>query len=307
MKKLIKGEKVPLIDGVYTVPITGTYHISSDGITLVEPFKLTNGFNPKCSNENYHADREYKSSSALKMIMKDPQAYHKTYVLNQPQNFSADALSIGSYAHTRVLEPHLIEVEYAIFTGSRRSGDVWKAFKEENSDKTIITASQKGMVDQMMNSYGDAVVKLGEKDVLISSFFSGGEAEETLCGEIDGYKVKTRFDYRKVTDGYASINDLKTTAAPMGSATLADVEDICRHWGYDVSAALYCDLATQVTGLKHDFYFIFVSKKDYGTRIFKASEAMLERGRKTYREAIRRLKIAEETGVYFENKIEELR
>ena len=273
--------------------------------------KLINGFNEKCSNEEYHADRQYKSSSALKMILKDPRLYHKTYVLNEPQTFSADALSIGSYAHTRVLEPHLLEEEYAIFTGSRRSGDVWKQFKADNEGKTIITASQKTMVDSMMESYEKANVILGaegsEEEVMISSFFSGGEAEETLCGEIDGYKVKTRFDYRQVDDSnqHGSINDLKTTASPINS--LEEVEDICSYWGYDISAALYADLATQETGIKHDFYFIFMSKKTMECKIFKASEAMLERGRVAYKEAIRRLKEAELSGIYFESKIEELR
>ena len=273
--------------------------------------KLHAGFNDKCSNEAYHAEREHKSSSALKLILKDPRQYYKNYVLNEPQHFSADALSIGSYAHTRVLEPHLEQEEYAFFNGARRSGDEWKKFKEEAGNKTIITRSQKKLVDDMMDSYEEAVVVLGnakdERTVAISSFFSGGQAEETLCGEIDGFKIKTRFDYRKVKDGYASINDLKTTAAPMGSATLEDVEDICKHWGYDVSAALYADLATQETGIKHDFYFVFISKKDNVTRIFKASEEMLERGRQTYRKAIATLKECESSGIYFSNEIEELR
>jgi hypothetical protein len=276
--------------------------------------KLINGFNEKCSNEEYHADREYKSSSALKLILKDPRAYYKQYVLNEPQNMNKDSLSVGSYAHTRVLEPHLVEEEYAIWTGSRRSGDIWKAFKHDADEagKTVITSSQKALVDSMIREYEDAKVVLGsmddEKEVMISSFFSGGEAEETLCGELDGYKVKTRFDYRKVTsDGYASINDLKTTSAPVGGASLEEIEDICAYWGYDVSAALYVDLAEKETGIKHDFYFIFMSKKDLGCKIFKASEAMLERGRKTYKKAIAVLKEAERTGVYFENKIQELR
>lgn len=270
--------------------------------------KLTNGFNEKCSNEEYHADREYKSSSALKLILKDPRQYYKNYVLNEPQEFNSDALSIGSYSHTRILEPHLVEKEYAVFTGARRAGDDWKKFQEENEGKTIITASQKNLVDSMIDNYEKTHVKLGqpgnEKEVMISSFFEGGKAEETLCGVINGYKVKTRFDYRKEFDDFGSINDLKTTGSPMSNKE--EVEEICEYWGYDVSAALYVDLVSQETGKPHDFYFIFISKKTSETKIFKASEAMLERGRVKYLKAIELLKVAEETGVYFENKIEEL-
>ena len=274
----------------------------------VEKYPLKDGFN-QCNNEYYHGNRTHKSSSALKLILKDPRAYYKQYVLNEPQSFSADALSIGSYAHTRVLEPHLLEEEYAIFTGARRSGDVWKTFKEDNEGKTIITASQKNMVDAMMAQYEKASVKIGsaenEQEVMISSFFSGGEAEETLCGELDGYKVKTRFDYRKEFEDFGSINDLKTTASPINS--LEDVEEICDYWGYHISAALYVDLAEKVTGLPHDFYFVFMSKKTMECKIFKASEGMIERGRVEYKKAIVKLKEAEKTGIYFENKIQELR
>lgn len=270
--------------------------------------KLINGFNEKCSNEEYHGDREYKSSSALKLILKDPRQYYKNYVLNEPQDFNSDALSIGSYAHTRILEPHLVEEEYAVFTGSRRSGPDWTKFKEDNEGKTLLTSSQKSLVDSMIDSYKATHVKLGkpgnEKEVMISSFFEGGFAEETLCGEINGYKVKTRFDYRKEFDDFGSINDLKTTGSSMG--TKAEVEEICAYWDYDLSAALYVDLVSQETGKPHDFYFIFISKKNYETKIFKASEEMLSRGREKYLRAIEILKEAEKTNVYFENKIEEL-
>jgi len=270
--------------------------------------KLTNGFNEKCSNEEYHADREYKSSSALKLIIKDPREYYRKYVLNETESMSKDALNIGSYAHCRVLEPHLEEVEFAHFTGSRRSGPEWKEFEEANQGKIIITNSQKSLVDTMIRNYEENSVTLGdhgnEKEVQISSFFRGGAAEETLCGEINGYKVKCRFDYRKEFEDFGSINDLKTTAGSITSKK--DVEEICEYWNYALSAALYVDLAVQATGKEHDFYFIFMSKKDFKCRIFKASEAFLERGRRDYLLAIELLKKAEATGVYFENKIEEL-
>ena len=190
---------------------------------------------------------------------------------------------------------------------------IWKEFKEkaESENKTIITGSQKQLADTMIDNFEKAHVTLGmpgnEKDVLISSFFKDGAAEETLAGVLNDYKVKTRFDYRKEFDDFGSINDLKTTGIALGSATLEDVEDICTYWGYDLSAALYVDLVTKQTGKPHDFYFVFLSKKDFQTRIFKASEGMLERGRAMYKEAIERLKEAEKTGVYFENKIMELR
>ena len=274
---------------------------------------LIDGFNKDIPNDVYHDDREYKSSSVLKTFLKNPREYYGKYILNEPNNMNKDALNIGSYCHTRILEPHLVEDEYAIWTGSRRSGDLWKEFKEvvEGQGKTIITSSQKSLVDTMIREYEASKVILGahgnEIEVGLPSFFNDGFAEETLCGELEGYKIKTRFDYRKEFDDFGSINDLKTTNVALKSASIEEIEDVCKHWSYELSAALYVDLVEKETGKPHDFYFIFLSKKDYGCRIFKASDEMIERGRKMYKEAIAGLKEAEKTGVYFSNTVEILR
>jgi hypothetical protein len=273
--------------------------------------KLKEGFNEKCSNEEYHGDREFVSSSGLKLILKNPREYYRKYVKNEGEPLNSDALSIGSYAHTRILEPHLVEVEYAIWTKGRRYGEDWNTFKEENEGKIIITSSQKSLVDSMVKEYEASSVILGdhgnEKEVSISSFFTKGEAEETVAGFLDDYPVKCRFDYRKEWDDFGSINDLKTTGIALGTATVEEVEEICAYWDYDLSAALYADLAEKYTGKAHDFYFIFLSKKDFACRIFKASDEMIRRGRAKYKAAIKALKKAEETGVYFENRVEELK
>lgn len=271
--------------------------------------KLVEGFNEQCSNEVYHSDRDFVSSSGLKMILKNPREFYRTYVLNESSQNDSPALSIGSYAHTRILEPHLVEVEYAVW-GGRRAGPAWKEFEKENEDKTILVSSQKSLVDSMVLEYEKSSVILGdhgnEKEVLISSFFEHGKAEETLCGYLDDFPVKCRFDYRKEFEDFGSINDLKTTNIALGSATIEDIKGICDYWNYDLSAALYVDLAEKYTGIPHDFYFCFLSKKDYSCRIFKASEDMIERGRALYKESIIKLKEARETGVYFKNIIEEL-
>ncbi len=274
--------------------------------------KLTDGFNKGFDNEAYHGDREYISSSGLKLILKNPREYYRKYVLNEQDNQNVAALSIGSYAHTRILEPHLVEEEYAIWTGGRRQGKDWKEFEEANKSLTILTASQKSLVDSMIEEFDKTSVVLGghgqEREVPLNTFFSDGKAEETACTEINGVKVKVRFDYRKEfpIQGFGSINDLKTTGIALNNATIEDVKDICDYWLYELSAALYVDVAEKLTGMPHDFYFCFLSKKDYAARIFKASEGMIHRGRQQYLEAIELLKAARKSGIYYKNTIQEL-
>lgn len=268
------------------------------------------GFNEDIDNEDYHADREYLSSSSLKMMLKDPRKFYKVYVENEKvEQSNKSALDLGSYIHARILEPHLVEKEFAVFNGHMRRGKSWDEFLENAGEKIIITRSQKNMADDLIRKYEEASVILGkqgleEKEVKISSFFEKGFAEQTLCGIIDGIKIKVRFDYRKDFEDFGSINDIKTTSDYIG--TKKSVERICANFDYDLSAALYVDLATQVTGKPHDFYFCFLSKKDGACRIFRASEQMLEKGREKYMEAIQKIKKARESGIYFENRIEEL-
>jgi len=270
---------------------------------------LKAGLNLDIANDDYHADREYISSSGLKLMLKDPRSYYKQYILGEKESFSSTAMDMGSYIHSLILEPHLTEAEFAIYPGATRRGSVWEDFKALNSHKTIITKSQADKADAMIKEYNEGSIILGkhgyENEVPYSSFFTDGFAEQTFCGNINGVKIKVRFDYRKECEKFASINDVKTTGDYCDKPS--DAERICRTWDYALSAALYCDVAEQVTGRKHDFYFLFMSKKDHKVALYRASEEMLERGRAEYLEAIEKLKIARETGIYFENKIQELK
>jgi hypothetical protein len=267
------------------------------------------GFNEDISNEDYHGDREYVSSSGLKLFLKDPRKFYKVYVENEPieQEYKS-ALDFGTYIHARILEPHLLDDEFAVFEGTMRRGKAWEEFKENAGEKIIITNSQKQLADRMLKTYEETEVVLGKHghstSVPVPSFFSEGVAEESLCGIINDIKIKVRFDYRREYEDFGEIYDVKTTSDYISSK--AQVERICANFGYHISAALYVDLVTAATGKPHDFYFCFLSKKDGACRLFKASEQMLEKGREEYKKAISGLKQARKTGIYFENVIEEL-
>ena len=273
--------------------------------------KLVPGFND-ISNDDYHADREYISSSGLKLLLKDGEAFYRKYVLNQEEGSkNSSALDFGSYLHCLILEPHLVDDEFAIYDGYQRRGKDYQALVDQNPGKIIITKSVDQKVRELVDAFNKETVKLemeGEvKDVRLASFFEDGYPEQALAGEIDGVKVKIKTDYRREFEHFGSINDLKTTSDYIG--TKQQVEKICATWMYDLSAALYVDLAKQVTGKHHDFYFCFVSKKPDAlvkAKMYKASDQMIASGRKKYREALRLLKEARETGTFFKHEIQEI-
>ena len=265
------------------------------------------GFNRDVDNETYHANKTHVSSSVLKTVLKSLDDYRKQYIEGEPAFFgNQNALDFGSYLHALILEPHVIQDEFCFFKGDNKAGEEFVEFFKANKDsgKIIITNTMKNQAKELLeNFYNTKVRNHKGEDVLINEFVIGGHAEETLCVEMDGIKVKVRFDYRKITEcGYASINDVKTTSSKI--KTKKDVEKVCKMWGYDLSAALYCDAVEQFTGIKHDFYFIFISKDDKGTTLWKASEQMLESGRKKYKIALAKLKKARETGLYQEGTVE---
>jgi len=271
------------------------------------------GINEKISNADYHADKEFVSSSGLKLMYTDPKAYYEQYVLGETRTTPPAlrrAFDFGSYLHTMILEPELLSDEYLIFTGSEEDEEAIQSMRDGNPDKTIITESQVKAANAMYKDYTGTSVKLGHhgevKDVALSSFFTGGEPEQTFCAELDGVKVKVRCDYRKETeDGTCSIQDVKTTS--LKRLSRYDAEKTCEKYGYHISAALYCDVVKEITGKEHDFYFLFLSKNGGGVELFKASKEFLKRGRDQYQVALKRLKKARETNIYYEHVVEELR
>ena len=124
--------------------------------------KLVDGFNEDIPNDVYHGDRKYVSSSALKMILEDPRKYHQVYVLGeQVDQMNMDALNIGSYIHALILEPHVIESEFALFPKVMRRGEDWEKFQAENIDKIIITKNQHLQAKDLVSNFENTNVVVG--------------------------------------------------------------------------------------------------------------------------------------------------
>ena len=245
-----------------------------------------------CDNETYHSDRKFKSSSTLKLFLKDPREYHKRYVLGEEREDTyKSAYDFGSYMHSLLLEPDKTDDEFAVFEGATRRGKVYEEFKSNNEGKTIITASQAQQALDLYNLYHEHLDTQG--------LIEDGVAEHTLCVELEGMPIKVRADYIKE----GMIIDVKTSSDPVDKFSAA--KTIIR-FDYDLSAALYVDAFKEYTGQDHEFIFAFLNKQNGDVGILKASEALLENGRKKYKTAIKNLAEAEKTGIYFKEGIQEV-
>lgn len=225
----------------------------------------------KVSNTEYHANRTHLSSSMLKLLLQDPQKFYRQWFLGEKQE-DKPAFAEGSLTHTLCLEPEKID-EYAVYPGLRRRGKEWDEFSAANADKTIVTQAQMLRAEK----YFEACMQHSVAAQLLSE----GHAEFTMQSNLLDVPVKARADYINWPKQY--IVDLKTTSQP------GDIElfkHTCKEYSYDLSAALYCDIAAQTFGYPFDFYWIVISKLDFTVEVYKASKLTLAQGSESYKAAL---------------------
>ena len=239
-------------------------------------------------NATYHNNRSHVSSSGLKTVLKDPAAFYREYVLNERLQSEADFFLEGTLAHSLVLEPHLVASEYAVFTGLRKAGKLWEDFKVDpaNEGRKLVSAVQMLRCQKLAEAHN--------RSKLASALVNkNGLSEHSMLGEIGGVGVKARADYINVAGGY--ILDVKTTSAATG---LEFFQETINQYSYQLSAALYTQIAEQTYGRPFEFYFEVLSKQDQGCAIYRTSEATMSKGKQMVRDAIEQLKRCRATGVW---------
>lgn len=253
--------------------------------------KLKMGLN-YVSNDTYHADKEYLSSTPLKLLYDDPAQFYSDVILGNKTVMNSAALDVGSFVHTLILESHLVDKEYAFYPGSRKSGAAYEAFKEANPGKKILNVQTAAA--------GRAFAASVKARPEAQQFLSGGEAELSICTEINGVKVKMRADYINIEKGF--INDIKTTRYPSGASNFKiALEEL----SYDLSTGLYTMIAEQHFNKKFDFYWTVVSKEDVLTDVYKCSEATMAKGKQEVFEALETYKECMRTGLWVSKKEKE--
>lgn len=251
------------------------------------------------SNEAYHNQKDYLSSSMIKLILQNPELYYKTYVKNEKQVVSEElnkVFDVGTAIHARILEPHVYE-KTVTFYSKRKSGKEWEEFKKANKNKLILGDMQKMQLDRMYDSFMKS--ELGPK------LISGGQSEVSLFTWLEGTNIRVRADYINESDG--KIFDLKSTSGIISEEKFKyNLES--KLYGYDLQAALYVDAFSfeSMNEEMHDFYWIVMSKDFDDIKFFKASEELIDQGRQKYQRALKLIKEYEQNGWKFNERIIEV-
>lgn len=251
------------------------------------------GTNENISNEEYHGDRNFLSSSSLKLLLQDREAFRRKYILqeiDEPKK-NQSALDFGTAAHLMLLEPHLFDSEVVFFNGPRKAGKVFEEFKLQNEGKLILTEVDKMKLDAFKSSFENHHASWILKDC---------KFEHTMCALLNSTMLKSRADAISIGGGY--IVDVKTTGY------MGDVETFkqtIENLYYDLSAALYCAIAEKIYKKQFDFYFIVLSKSDMSCNVYKMSKNTMLAGYGKLESAIETYKNCLLTGNWSDVSVEE--
>lgn len=273
------------------------------------------------SSADYHGLSGTFSSSQLKDLLDDPEYFHKKHIEKSVERVSIPAFDVGTYFHCAVLEPDKLGDDCAVFDGIRR-GKVWDEFKETNSGKTIITASEKTQADGLVKATLASPIAMNRikrgtpevstfSEVLVDGstvYAKGGELE---LGKYGWVKAKDKISKKAVTiilkvradllaDEY--ILDLKSTTGNAKSVSL--MRKKISDYNYDLSASLYLDIFSLATGRTLDqFLWTFASKDFYNCKTYMASSDNVLVGRAKWKKAVVSLAEGIDTNWEFEDSL----
>lgn len=284
------------------------------------------------SSSQYHGMEGIYSSSQLKTMLEDPEKFYKDYITKENAKKESPAFDMGTYFHTAVLEPHLLNDECAIFTGKIRRGAEWEAFKEINKNKAILTMDEMAKANSMVEAVTTSPVCMQfikgfeyEISAFVNLYVFDGEIYTCFLGEVkvlgkDGWvisdmseevllefgvkvPVKTRAD--SINFATKIISDLKSTGGNTKSSH--EMKNKIDGYSYDLSAALYLDIfSAAVGGQFKDFIWIFASKDYNNAKPWRASDKSIQIGRAKWREAVILLAHYLQNGWVFEESLGEL-
>lgn len=202
------------------------------------------------SNTEYHKHNAL-SASGLKSFMKSP-AHYQQYLADKSREDGAEstnAMILGGYIHSLILEPEKAVSEYAIqpdgLSLATKDGKEWKS---QNADKIII-------------KYADSITAENAKkslylNPLSKRLLTGGIAESSIFWKDDetGIECKIRPDYLINDNNF--IIDLKTTT----DSSPASFKKSSWNLNYHIQASFYQRGIYAEFGEWFDFLIIAIEK-----------------------------------------------
>ncbi len=210
---------------------------------------------------NYHAKREYISSSPLPEMSKSAQHFLEKWTA--PDHITTDAMDRGGFIHSLMLEQ---DIEKYV---ARPLTDKGTLLPVNNKDYIAWLAGQAGKTPIHPDLYNEAMEILNAAcaNKTFLKAFEASEKEVSYYGvhEATGLPIKARPDM--IAKDLSFILDVKSTA------DISKFEKQIFNLGYDVRLIHYVETIKAVTGKDiPEIYFLAIeSGRPYGTKMFRLS------------------------------------
>lgn len=227
--------------------------------------------NSELSNEDYHADRQFVSSSGLKLLPFKTDEFIAKYKMTHKLPERSEALKFGGGLHSAILEPEVFPTEYVIEpVVNKRTNDGKAELKEfyssvEAQGKVVLTPDDMDLIRAMRNAVN--------QHPIASKALIGAEREQSFFLTGGAINQKVRLDAFKNN----VIMDVKSCES------IDKFFHAAAQYNYGFSETMYRSVVSEVIGEQAEFLFIAVQKSyPYTVAVFRSNEAVREKGLKDY-------------------------
>jgi hypothetical protein len=269
---------------------------------IAELTKVIKDISKEMTNQQYHFEREHKSSSSFSRLLFNRGDH---FFKNPFPEFLQLVCDEGSLFHTMLGEPEMLDEEYS-FTSTAKW--LFEDGKPVPNPEFMKQRKKQARFKKTLVTYGD-LEKMEKKVAMCHSkpklkrLLADAIPERSFFGEIDGFKVKVRpdlicFDTNENGDvTRVRIIDIKTSGE-LTNVTNASLS--CFKYGYWVPRYMYqtvVENALQDAGINipvsFDFLFQCRKKSNHKCGLFKSTEKMYELGKRDFERSLEDFKILE--------------
>lgn len=214
------------------------------------------------------------SYSGMKELRKSPQHFFSWH--HNPNRKSSPAMALGTLMHLLLLQPEREKTDVAVWTGKRRDGKVWDAFKDLNSGKEIVTPKELGQARAMVAS------------MLQNPFIKSGMGRPDAQAELEWFGMDPEFDCPiKCTWDWLTpdlIFDPKKTGETIEEFETKSIWN----YSYHIQAAFYLRCAEIMDGRKREFAWpVIEDDPPFASQLILPPPQMLDEGRRIVEERLR--------------------
>lgn len=273
------------------------------------------------SNEQYHSS-EGLSRSKLWTFKQLPHKFWHQYMSGQyEQPKTSKAFYLGSLVHTMVLEPHLLQSEYALkpvlekLPPEVRLKDVGKEqFEQVKLARKEAQDRNKALMDDFEKDLNTKAIVSEEDFALANAMRSAVLANQTACDLMDGAKFEKSIYWRHEPTGLICkarpdiwngriVADLKTTLdAGFRGFQLAAYKD-----GYFLQAAMMYEALKSIGEPFHNFVYVCVEKSSpHSVALYMLDDEALQFGIDMFHSLMERIAQCYEKNVWPDYGIQKL-